>query len=388
MAQPKIPVNLILKDLTREANSAQMRMDKASDVLLGDLNTDIATTPYEVVYQQDRVKLKHYKPIKRKAFQTPLLIVYALINRETMLDLSPGRSVVENFLNQGVDVYMIDWGYPTRKDRYLGIDDHVNVYINDIVDFIREREEVAKINLMGICMGGTFSIMYSALHPEKVQNLITTVTPTQFDIKTGLLNLWMRKFPVDQITDTYGNIPGDLLNFGFLMLNPAQLMIDKYVKFQEQLDDKEFVKNFIRMERWIFDSPDIPGETFREFVKDCFQENLLIQNKMKVGGELIDLKKLTMPVLNIYGKFDHLVPPEACEEFTGKVGSKDTEDLCLKTGHIGIYVSSKCQQAFVPKITQWLKDRETQNESTSKNKANTTKSETSTQLKTVNAAAG
>jgi len=388
MAQPKIPVNLILKDLTREANSAQMRMDKASDVLLGDLNTDIATTPYEVVYQQDRVKLKHYKPIKRKAFQTPLLIVYALINRETMLDLSPGRSVVENFLNQGVDVYMIDWGYPTRKDRYLGIDDHVNVYINDIVDFIREREEVAKINLMGICMGGTFSIMYSALHPEKVQNLITTVTPTQFDIKTGLLNLWMRKFPVDQITDTYGNIPGDLLNFGFLMLNPAQLMIDKYVKFQEQLDDKEFVENFIRMERWIFDSPDIPGETFREFVKDCFQENLLIQNKMKVGGELIDLKKLTMPVLNIYGKFDHLVPPEACEEFTGKVGSKDTEDLCLKTGHIGIYVSSKCQQAFVPKITQWLKDRETQNESTSKNKANTTKSETSTQLKTVNAAAG
>ena len=154
MVQPKIPVNLILKDLAKEADSAQKRMDKASDVLLGDLNTDIATTPYEVVYQQDRVKLKHYKPIKRKAFQTPLLIIYALINRETMLDLSPGRSVVENFLNQGVDIYMIDWGYPTRKDRYLGIDDHVNVYINDIVDFIREREEVAKINLIGICMGG------------------------------------------------------------------------------------------------------------------------------------------------------------------------------------------------------------------------------------------
>lgn len=388
MVPPKIPVDLILKDIVKEANSAQKRMSKASDVLLGDLDTDIATTPYEIVYQQDRVKLKHYKAIKKKAFQTPLLIIYALINRETMLDLSPGRSVVENFLQQGVDIYMIDWGYPTRKDRYLGIDDHVNVYINDIVDFIRERENVAKINLMGVCMGGTFSVIFSALHPEKVQNLITTVTPTQFDIKTCLLNLWMRKFPVDQITDTYGNIPGDLLNFGFLMLNPARLMIDKYVGFYELVDNKEFVENFIRMERWIFDSPDIPGETFREFIKDCFQDNLLIQNKMEVGGERIDLKKVTMPLLNIYGKFDHLVPPEACEELSGKVGSTDTEDICLKTGHIGIYVSSKCQQEFVPKITQWLKERETQGERPVKTKGNTTKPKTSTPQKSVDAAAG
>jgi polyhydroxyalkanoate synthase len=349
-----------MKNLAKETESVQKRMDKAADVLLGDLKTDIATTPYDIVYQQDRVKLKHYKPIKTKTVQTPLLIIYALINRETMLDLSPGRSVVEKFLQQGVELYMIDWGYPTRKDRYLGIDDHVNVYIDDIVDFIREREKVPSINLMGICMGGTFSVIYSALHPEKIQNLITTVTPTSFDIDTGLLNIWMRKVPADQITDTFGNIPGDMLNLGFLLLNPARLMIDKYVGFYEMLDDKEFVENFIRMEKWIFDSPDIPGETFREFVKDCFQENLLIQNKMVVGGKRVDLKMLTMPLLNIYGKFDHLVPPEACEQLTGKVGSKDTEDMCLQTGHIGIYVSSKCQREFTPKITQWLMERDKQ----------------------------
>lgn len=358
MAQPKVPVDLILKKMTEEAESAQKKMGKAADVLLGELKTDIATTPYEVVYQQDRVKLKHYKPIKKNKVKTPLLLIYALINRETMLDLSPGRSVVENFLQQGVDLYMIDWGYPSRKDRFLGIDDHVNVYINDIVDFICERESVPKINLMGICMGGTFSVMFSALHPEKVLNLITTVTPTRFDIDTGLLNLWMRKVPVDQLINTFGNIPGDMLNLGFLMLNPARLMIDKYVGFYELLDDKQFVENFIRMEKWIFDSPDVPGETFREFIKDCFQDNLLIQNKMVVGGKRVDLKKLTMPLLNIYGKFDHLVPPEACEQLTKKVGSKDTEDLCLNTGHIGIYVSSKYQREFVPKIAQWLMERD------------------------------
>ena len=137
-------------------------------------------------------------------------------------------------------------------------------------------------------------------------------------------------------------------------------MLDKYVSLYEHLDDKTFVENFLRMEKWIFDSPDIPGETFREFIRDCFQKNLLIQNKMVVGGTRIDLKKLTMPLLNIYGKFDHLVPPEACELLTGAVGSKDTEDICLKTGHIGIYVSARCQKEFTPKITQWLSDRDEQ----------------------------
>lgn len=360
MVNTKIPVDLILKNLVDETGSAQEKMGRAADVLLGDLEAEIATTPYDVVFEVDRVKLKHYRPVTKKKLKTPLLLVYALINRETMLDLQPGRSVVENFLNQGVDVYMIDWGYPTRKDKYLGIDDHVNVYMDDIIDFIRERDKVKKVNLMGICMGGTFSVIYSALQPEKVQNLITTVTPTHFDINTGLLNIWMRKLQVDEITNTFGNIPGDFLNFGFLLLNPARLMLDKYVSLYEHLDDKIFVENFLRMEKWIFDSPDIPGETFREFIRDCFQKNLLIQNKMEVGGQRVNLKKLTMPLLNIYGKFDHLVPPEACEKLTEVVGSKDTEDICLKTGHIGIYVSSRCQQEFTPKITQWLSERDKQ----------------------------
>jgi polyhydroxyalkanoate synthase len=359
MANPKIPVDLIIKKMTEEAGQAQQRLEKAKDVLLGPLDADIATTPYEVVYSEDRVKLKHYAPVTEQRVKTPLLLVYALINRETMLDLQPGRSVVQNFLNEGVNVYMVDWGYPTRKDRYLGIDDHVNGYMDSMIDVVCDREKVSKINLMGICMGGTFSVIYSALHPERIQNLITTVTPTHFDIDTGLLNLWMRKAPVDQMVETFGNIPGDMLNLGFLLLNPARLMIDKYVGFIENAADKTFVENFVRMEKWIFDSPDIPGETFREFLKDCYQQNLLIQNKMVVGGQRVDLKKVTMPLLNIYGKYDHLVPPESCERLTSAVGSKDTEDICLRTGHIGIYVSSKCQQEFAPKIAQWLGERDT-----------------------------
>ena len=359
MEKTKIPVDLILTKLAEEAGKAQTRAQKASDILLQKLDTGISQTPFDIVYEEDRVKLKHYQPTAAVQLKRPLLVVYALINRETMLDLQPGRSVVKTFQDSGVDLYMVDWGYPTRKDKYLTIDDHVNGYMDNVVDFIRSRHQVDKINLMGICMGGTFSVIYAALHPEKLKNLITTVTPTNFDTDQGLLHIWMKSVDADRMVDTFGNMPGDFLNFGFLLLNPARLMIDKYVGFLESMDNKAFVENFIRMEKWIFDSPDVPGETFRQFVKDCYQKNLLIQSKMEVGGKRVDLKNITMPLLNFYGKYDHLVPPAACEQLTSKVGSRDTEDVSLDTGHIGIYVSSKCQKEFAPKIAVWLKERDT-----------------------------
>jgi polyhydroxyalkanoate synthase len=200
--------------------------------------------------------------------------------------------------------------------------------------------------------------MYSSLHPEKVKNLITTVTPTNFDTNDGLLHLWLKEIDVDRIVETHGNMPGDILNMAFLLMNPARLIIDKYVGFFENMDKKDFVENFIRMEKWIFDSPDVPGETFRQFIKDCYHNNLLIQSKMDLDGKRVDLKKVTMPVLNIYGRYDHLVPPAACSRLTSAIGSTDKEDMCLDTGHIGIYVSSKCQKELTPKIAGWLGERD------------------------------
>jgi polyhydroxyalkanoate synthase subunit PhaC len=357
MSRTKIPVDLILNQLVESTEEVKEKVQKASEVLLGPLETDISQTSYEIVYQEDRVKVKYYKPEEIK-HKIPLLIVYALINRETMLDLQPGRSVIQNLLESGMEIYMIDWGYPTRKDQYDTIDDHVNVYMENIVDFVRKRHDLPKINLMGICMGGSFCVMYSALHPEKIKNLVTTVTPTNFDTDKGLLHVWMKNTLAEEMGPTYGNMPADIMNLGFLLLNPARLIIDKYKGFFENMDNKKFVENFVRMEKWIFDSPDVPAATFRQFIEDCYKKNLLIQSKLELNGKRVDLKKITMPLLNFYGKYDHLVPPEACNQLSKNVGSEDTEDICLDTGHIGIYVSSKCQKEFAPKISRWLKERE------------------------------
>ncbi|MGM0417882.1 MAG: class III poly(R)-hydroxyalkanoic acid synthase subunit PhaC [Thermodesulfobacteriota bacterium] len=347
-------------DIAGNSQKAKAYLNDAYEVLTSDLDDTIAATPYETVYKEDRIKLKYYesKVSNKKKRKTPLLIVYALINRETMLDLQPGRSVIEKFLDDGIDVYMLEWGYPTFKDKYLTIEDHIEGYIDNIVDFVRNRESTEKINLMGICMGGTFCTIYSSFHPEKVKNLVLTVTPSNFDTNEGLLHVWMKQIDVDKVVDGFGNIPGDIMNFGFLLLNPARLIIDKYKGFLNNIDNKVFLENFVRMEKWIYDSPDFPGETFREFIKKMYQQNLLIKNELTIGGKKVDLSKVTMPVLNIYAQFDHLVPPSAADQLTSVVGSKDTEDLCLETGHIGIYVSSKFQKKFAPKISQWLLERD------------------------------
>ena len=353
----RIPVDLILKNIEESRKTTHKKLRKASAVLTSQLDTDISTTPYNVVYEEDRVKLKHYRPAKVKC-ETPLLVIYALINRETMLDLQPRRSVVESLLSQGVEIYMVDWGYPTRKDQYLTIGDHVNGYIANIVNFICEEKGIHQLNIMGICMGGVFSIIYSALHPHRVKNLVTTVTPSNFDTDKGLLNVWMRQTDAQVLGDTYANMPGDIMNLGFLLLNPARLIIDKYVGFIQNIDDKNYVENFIRMEKWIFDSPDVPAATFKQFINDLYKKNLLIESKLVIDGERVDLRKITMPLLNFYGRFDHLVPPEACSLLTSRVGSTDKEDICFDTGHIGIYVSSKCQREFAPKIADWLLARD------------------------------
>lgn len=355
------PLNRFFDDTMKSTKKALEYSLDSVQTMMGSLDTKIASTPSETVYTEDRIRLKHYiaEKTEKTGTQAPLLIIYALINRETMLDIQPERSVIRSFLKEGMDVYMLEWGYPSWKDRYLTIDDHVNGYMNNVVDYILESRGIPSLNLMGICMGGTFSLMYAALYPEKIRNLITTVTPSSFDHEDGLLHVWMNEINVDSVTDGFGNIPGDLMNFGFLLMNPPRLMVDKYKNLLENLDDKSFVENFIRMEKWIFDSPDMPGETFRQFIKDCYQKNLFIQSKMKIGGRLIDLKKITMPLLNIYAQYDHLVPPSASNQITSAVGSNDTKDICLDTGHIGIYVSSKCQSTFAPAIVSWLKERDT-----------------------------
>ena len=334
-----------------------LKFKKGSEVISELTEISVGVTPHEIVYSEDKMKLLHYKTTVKNPCPVPVLMVYALVNRYYILDLSPDKSVIKNLLDRGFDVYAIDWGYPSGMDRYLTIDDYVNGYLNNAVDYVRNKSGADKISLLGVCVGGTLSVMFAALHPEKVKNLISFVAPIDFNTDKSLLNIWAKEMDVDKIVDYYGIIPGDFLNMGFLLLDPFRLLIDKYVGFFEHIDDKKTVENFLRMEKWIFDSPGQAGEAYRQFMKDCYQENLLIKNRMEIGGKRINLKEISMPFLNIMAEFDHLVPNESSLPLTKAISSTDKESMVFPTGHIGMFVGSKSQNEVCPKIAQWLKPR-------------------------------
>ncbi len=347
------------EDVTRELVELNRKLVKGIETLARIREDDvrIGVTPKDEVYRQDKLVLYRFAPVVERPFAIPLLIVYALVNRPYMVDLQEDRSLVRNLLELGLDVYLIDWGYPSRADRWLTLDDYVNGYVDDCVDVIRERHGLDRINLLGICQGGTLSLCYSALHPNKVKNLIPMVTPVDFGVQEGLLNLWAREIDGDLLVDAWGNTPGELMNFGFLMLKPFQLAVQKYVDLVDIMDDETKLLNFLRMEKWIFDSPDQAGEAFRQFVNDLYRDNKLIDGRVELGGQRVDLGEIQMPVLNIVAEQDHLVPPASSHALGKYVGTRDYTAHSFPVGHIGMYVSSKVQRALPPLIAEWLQAR-------------------------------
>jgi polyhydroxyalkanoate synthase len=345
--------------MIEESARVQQRLLKGLESMLQIEDIDTGATPRELVYQEDKVALYHYQPEVAEVVPVPLVVVYALVNRQYMMDIQQDRSLFRKLLAQGIELYVVDWGYPSKADKYLSMEDYILGYLDNAVDFVRKQTQVDKINILGVCQGGTFSLIYSALFPEKVRNLVLMVAPVDFDTRDGLLNIWAKVLDADLMVDVLGNVPGEFMNLGFLWLRPFQLILDKYVGLLDNIDDPAIVQNFLRMEKWIFDSPDQAGETIRKFIKDLYQGNKLVKGEFVLGGRPVDLKRVTMPVLNIYGEQDHLVPPHCSRCVQDLVGSRDVTTRAFPLGHIGMYVSSRAQTDLAPTVADWLTRRST-----------------------------
>lgn len=313
-----------------------------------------AATPRQTKYQLDKLTLYRYEATSEYRSPAPLLIVYALVNRPTMTDLQPERSFVRGLLDAGIDVWLIDWGYPDRADCALTLSDYIDGYLANCVEYIRKETASAQVDLLGICQGGVFSLCFTALYPRQVRRVVTLVTPVDFHTPEFLLTKLIRPIDVDLLVDTLGNVPGSLLNFSFLSLSPFRLAGQKYVRLVELAEDQEALTNFLRMEEWIFDSPDMAGEAFRQFAQDCFQHNRLIRGEMKIDGRRIDLSSLQLPLLNIYARQDHIVPESSARALRTACNHSDYSELAVDGGHIGVFVSKKACGQIPLSVAHWL----------------------------------
>lgn len=311
------------------------------------------------VLEIGKMTLYHYTPLVDESdlVDTPMLITYALVNKQYMMDLQPDRSVIKSFLEKGIDTYIIDWGYPAKEDMYVTLEDHIEWYMDECVDYIIKETGKPQITLLGVCQGGTFSAIYTALHQDKIKNFISMVTPIDFSIDDGLLFTWSRHFSVDKMVDAYGNVPADMMNTVFLLLKPFENLIDKYVGFGAGMSDPAYLTNFLRTENWIFDSPDQEGATLREFVNDFYVDNKLIKGEFKMAGKEVKLENITCPLLVICAKYDHLVPPSSTKPLLDAVSSTDKEFHMFDVGHVGIYISPNSKNEIAPIIGDWIVER-------------------------------
>jgi polyhydroxyalkanoate synthase len=327
----------------------------------------IATVPREEVWREDMMRLYRCTPLVERTHPVPVLIAYALVGRFQMIDLEADRSLVRKLLAQGFDVYFIDWGLPGRAQRWLTIDDYVSGYLDRCVDVVRERCGEAKINLLGICQGGVFTACYAALFPDKVRNLAFTVTPIDFhgdrrdpQPGAGYMNQWARALTpedIDELVDAYGSAPGSMVGFAFLMMNPVSNLTKYTIDLIDVLDDDAKLVNFLRMERWIADRPDHPGEVFRQWFKDLYQDNKLVRNELVLGGRTVDLRNVTMPVLNVYATGDTIIPVACTRGVGDRFGTTDYTEVPVPGGHIGTFVGGKAQKILAPTIAAWFKAR-------------------------------
>ncbi|MEO6138638.1 MAG: class III poly(R)-hydroxyalkanoic acid synthase subunit PhaC [Luteimonas sp.] len=351
------PLNFTPQGLAQEAMQLQAKLAAGIGTLREVDDVDYGITKREEVWRDGKVVLYRFRGDTEPTATIPLLISYALVNRPYMVDLQSDKSIVRGLLARGEDVYIIDWGYPDRSDRFLTLEDYIERFLGGAVDHLRRTHKLDAINLLGICQGGAFSLCYAALHPGRVRNLVTMVTPVDFHTDDNMLSGWVRDLDVDLMIDTLGNIPADVMNHCYLMLKPFRLNLQKYVGLVDILDNKLAVEDFLRMEKWIFDSPDQAGEAFRQFIKQFYQGNGFVNGGISIGGKDVHLGLIEMPVLNIFAEQDHLVPPASSKALKGLIGTSDYTELSFRGGHIGIYVSGRAQKEVPQTIHDWLAKR-------------------------------
>ncbi|WP_170766431.1 class III poly(R)-hydroxyalkanoic acid synthase subunit PhaC [Ruegeria lacuscaerulensis] len=367
MATDETSENLVVKE-AMEFNKKFMRgLDALSRVK--DEDVDVGATPKTLLLEQDKVTLHRYEPlVQGEALTGPVLIVYGLIGRYTMADLQEDRSLVRNLLGRGVDLYVVDWGHPSRADQHLKLDDYIDWYLDDCVDRICKEAGVDQITLLGICEGGVFSSIYAARHPEKIKNLVLTITPIDFhgdqedaDETHGFINLWTRNLEdedIDKLIEAFGNLPGEIMASVFQMMTPVRSMTKYNLDLLEAASDEKRLLNFLRMEKWLADRPHHPGAAARQWLIELYKENKLIRGELEISGEKVDLANLTMPVLNVYALQDHIIPPPSSQALEKYVGTKDYTEIALPGGHVGVYVSGKSQGIVGEGVYDWLRDRQ------------------------------
>lgn len=349
----------IVESMPEETKRSYRRFKRTMEVLTTEPEPQVGLTPKEVIWTKNKTKLYRYVSDTPKKHKTPLLMVYALINKPYILDITKGSSLVEYLLEQGFDVYMLDWGTPGYEDRHMKLDDFILDYIPRAVKKVLRTSKANDVSVLGYCMGGTMTSIFASLHPElPIKNLVFMTSPFDFE-DTGLYGCFLdeRYFDVDNVVETLGNVPPEMIDFGNKMLDPISNFTGPYISLYDRSENPKFVESWKLMQKWLQDGIPFPGEAYRQWIREFYQQNKLINGELSIRGRKVDLSRINANVLNIAGERDVIAMPHQVEALMDKISSKDKKYVCVPTGHVSVTFGPKAVSITHPTIGDWLAER-------------------------------
>ena len=320
----------------------------------------VGTTPADVVHRENKWRLLRYRPAagQTRRFQTPVLLVPSLINRHYVMDLLPGKSMAEDLVAAGHDVYCIDWGTPGDEDRFVTFDDVCDKYLGRAVRFVARTSPRNQTHVLGYCLGGTLATIHAAARPEHVASLLLLAAPVSF-ADDGPLAAWTRspQFDVGSIVQGFGNVPWQLMQSAFHMLRPT-LTMAKAVGVIDRAANDEFLDGFLAIETWGNDNVSFPGECYKQYIEQLYRGDALMHGSFALSGIPARLENIACPVSCVVFEHANIVPWQSAAVLVDRVASKDKALHKLPGGHVGAVVSRAAQKKLWPMMSAFWAERD------------------------------
>jgi len=328
-----------LRNLARDSLTAP-RVPSMVDADAFEVGRTLAATAGAVVFRSEVLELIQYVPQQPKVRQYPLLMVPPVINKYYVLDLAPGRSLVEYLLREGQQVFVISWRNPDARHRDWGLD----VYGQAILDAITAIEDISgspRTNVLGTCSGGILAAMTLA-HLADAGTLgrigaltlaVTVLDQTQAGRTAAIVDEDTAKAAI-AMSQARGYLSGSSLAEVFAWLRPNDLIWNYWVN------------NYLQGRRpppfdvlfWNADTTRMTAALHRDFVRAALDNALVTPGAVTMLGSPVDLSKITVDSYVIAGVSDHISAWQACYR-SGELLGGDREFVLSTSGHIASMVN-------------------------------------------------
>lgn len=339
----------LLDDLARGDGSLAIRQADLDHFKLG---VNVATTPGQVVYQNEIMQLIQYDPVTPEVAKRPLLIFPPWINKFYILDLQPANSFIRWMVEQGRTVFVVSWVNPEPRLKSKTFEDYIKQGCFEALEAVRQATGEPDVDAIGYCIGGTMLSTALSLMAKRGDHRIKSATflTAQADFKeSGDLLLFVDDEQLDaiekQMDAAGGVLEGRAMATTFNMLRSNDLIwsfvIDNYMKGK---DPAKFDLLY-----WNSDATRMPKNVHLFYLREFYQNNRLANGEMVIDGETLNLSDVDIPIFMQAGETDHIAPHNSVYRTARLFAEHDHSDVTYMlagSGHIAGVVNHPAKNKY------------------------------------------